>query len=162
MQTAYFAGGCFWCIEAIFQRVNGVLSLASGYCNGTTKNPTYQEICAGDSGHAEVLKIEFDETQISYAELLGVFVVVHDPTSLNQQGADMGTQYRSAVFYTDSKQRELAQSLIDSIKGAVTEISPLDVFYVAEDYHQYYFNDYHKHPYCQLVILPKLNKYPNK
>jgi peptide-methionine (S)-S-oxide reductase len=162
MQTAYFAGGCFWCIEAIFQRVNGVLSLASGYCNGTTKNPTYQEICAGDSGHAEVLKIEFDETQISYAELLGVFVVVHDPTSLNQQGADMGTQYRSAVFYTDSKQRELAQSLIDSIKGAVTEISPLDVFYVAEDYHQNYFNDNQNQPYCQMVILPKINKYLNK
>lgn len=162
MQTAYFAGGCFWCIEAIFQRVNGVLSLASGYCNGTTKNPTYQEICAGDSGHAEVLKIEFDETQISYAELLGVFVVVHDPTSLNQQGPDMGTQYRSAVFYTDSKQRELAQSLIDSIKGAVTEISPLDVFYVAEDYHQNYFNDNQNQPYCQMVILPKINKYLNK
>jgi peptide-methionine (S)-S-oxide reductase len=162
MQTAYFAGGCFWCIEAIFQRVNGVLSLASGYCNGTTKNPTYQEICAGDSGHAEVLKIEFDETQISYTELLEIFVVVHDPTSLNQQGADMGTQYRSAVFYTDSKQRELAQSLIDSIKGAVTEVSPLDVFYVAEDYHQNYFNDNQNQPYCQMVILPKINKYLNK
>ena len=162
MQTAYFAGGCFWCIEAIFQRVNGVLSLASGYCNGTTKNPTYQEICAGDSGHAEVLKIEFDETQISYTELLEVFVVVHDPTSLNQQGADIGVQYRSAVFYTDSKQRELAQSLIDSIKGAVTEISPLDVFYVAEDYHQNYFNDNQNQPYCQMVILPKINKYLNK
>lgn len=162
MQTAYFAGGCFWCIEAIFQRVNGVLSLASGYCNGSTKNPTYQEICAGDSGHAEVLKIEFDETQISYTELLEIFVVVHDPTSLNQQGADMGTQYRSAVFYTDSKQRELAQSLIDSIKGAVTEVSPLDVFYVAEDYHQNYFNDNQNQPYCQMVILPKINKYLNK
>ena len=162
MQTAYFAGGCFWCIEAIFQRVNGVLSLASGYCNGTTKNPTYQEICAGDSGHAEVLKIEFDETQISYTELLEIFVVVHDPTSLNQQGADIGVQYRSAVFYTDSKQRELAQSLIDSIKGAVTEVSPLDVFYVAEDYHQNYFNDNQNQPYCQMVILPKINKYLNK
>ena len=162
MQTAYFAGGCFWCIEAIFQRVNGVLSLASGYCNGTTKNPTYQEICAGDSGHAEVLKIEFDETQISYTELLEIFVVVHDPTSLNQQGADIGVQYRSAVFYTDSKQRELAQSLIDSIKGAVTEISPLDVFYVAEDCHQNYFNDNQNQPYCQMVILPKINKYLNK
>ena len=162
MQTAYFAGGCFWCIEAIFQRVNGVLSLASGYCNGTTKNPTYQEICAGDSGHAEVLKIEFDETQISYTELLEIFVVVHDPTSLNQQGADIGVQYRSAVFSTDSKQRELAQSLIDSIKGAVTEISPLDVFYVAEDYHQNYFNDNQNQPYCQMVILPKINKYLNK
>ena len=162
MQTAYFAGGCFWCIEAIFQRVNGVLSLASGYCNGSTKNPTYQEICAGDSGHAEVLKIEFDETQISYTELLEIFVVVHDPTSLNQQGADIGVQYRSAVFYTDSKQRELAQSLIDSIKGAVTEVSPLDVFYVAEDYHQNYFNDNQNQPYCQMVILPKINKYLNK
>ena len=162
MQTAYFAGGCFWCIEAIFQRVNGVLSLASGYCNGSTKNPTYQELCAGDSGHAEVLKIEFDETQISYTELLEIFVVVHDPTSLNQQGADIGVQYRSAVFYTDSKQRELAQSLIDSIKGAVTEVSPLDVFYVAEDYHQNYFNDNQNQPYCQMVILPKINKYLNK
>ena len=162
MQTAYFAGGCFWCIEAIFQRVNGVLSLASGYCNGTTKNPTYQEICAGDSGHAEVLKIEFDETQISYTELLEIFVVVHDPTSLNQQGSDMGTQYRSAVFYTDNEQRDSAKKLIESIEGAVTEISPLDVFYVAEDYHQNYFNDNQNQPYCQMVILPKINKYLNK
>jgi peptide-methionine (S)-S-oxide reductase len=162
MQTAYFAGGCFWCVEAIFQRVNGVLSLANGYCNGKTKNPTYQEICAGDSNHAEVLKIEFDETQISYAELLEVFVVVHDPTSLNQQGSDMGTQYRSAVFYTDNEQRDSAKKLIESIEGAVTEISPLDVFYVAEDYHQNYFNDNQNQPYCQMVILPKINKYLNK
>jgi len=161
MQTAYFAGGCFWCIEAIFQRVNGVQNLTSGYCNGSTKNPTYQEICEGRSGHAEVLKIEFEETQISYAELLEVFFVVHDPTSLNRQGGDTGVQYRSAVFYTDTDQREIAQSLIDSIKGAVTEISPLDIFYVAEDYHQNYFNDNQNQPYCQMVILPKINKYLN-
>ena len=159
MQTAYFAGGCFWCVEAIFQRVDGVKELTSGYCNGSTQNPTYEEVCSGQSGHAEVLKIEFDEQQISFTDLLEVFVETHDPTSLNQQGADRGTQYRSAVFYIDLVQRDLAISLISSIPDAVTEISPLDVFYPAEGYHQNYYNNDPNQSYCQMVILPKINKY---
>ena len=159
MQTAYFAGGCFWCVEAIFQRIDGVTELTNGYCNGSTQNPTYEEVCSGQSGHAEVLKIEFDEQQISFTELLEVFVEIHDPTSLNQQGADRGTQYRSAVFYTDLSQREQVASVINSIPDAVTEISPLDVFYPAESYHQNYYNNNPDQPYCQLVILPKINKY---
>ena len=159
MQSAYFAGGCFWCVEAIFQRVDGVKELTSGYCNGSTQNPTYEEVCSGQSGHAEVLKIEFDEQKISFTDLLEVFVETHDPTSLNQQGADRGTQYRSAVFYIDSVQRDLAISFISSIPDAVTEISPLDVFYPAEGYHQNYYNNDPNQPYCQMVILPKINKY---
>ena len=159
MQAAYFAGGCFWCVEAIFQRVDGVKELTSGYCNGSTQNPTYEEVCSGQSGHAEVLKIEFDEKKISFTDLLEVFVETHDPTSLNQQGADRGTQYRSAVFYIDSVQRDLAISLISSIPDAVTEISSLDVFYPAEGYHQNYYNNDPNQPYCQMVILPKINKY---
>ena len=159
MQAAYFAGGCFWCVEAIFQRVDGVKELTSGYCNGSTQNPTYEEVCSGQSSHAEVLKIEFDEQQISFADLLEVFVETHDPTSLNQQGADRGTQYRSAVFYTDLNQRDQAVSVINSIPDAVTEIRPLDVFYPAESYHQNYYNNNPNQPYCQLVILPKIDKY---
>ena len=159
MQTAYFAGGCFWCVEAIFQRVDGVKELTNGYCNGSTQSPTYEEVCSGQSGHAEVLKIEFDEQQISFADLLEIFVEIHDPTSLNQQGADSGTQYRSAVFYTDSNQRDQAVLVINSIPVAVTEITPLDVFYPAESYHQNYYNNNTKQPYCQLVILPKIDKY---
>ena len=159
MQTAYFAGGCFWCVEAIFQRIDGVSELTNGYCNGSTQNPTYEDVCSGQSGHAEVLKIEFDEQQISFADLLEVFVETHDPTSLNQQGADRGTQYRSAVFYTDLNQRDQVVSVINSIPDAVTEIRPLDVFYPAESYHQNYYNNNPNQPYCQLVILPKIDKY---
>ena len=159
MQTAYFAGGCFWCVEAIFQRIDGVNELTNGYCNGSTQNPTYEEVCSGLSGHAEVLKIEFDEQQITFVDLLEVFVETHDPTSLNQQGSDRGTQYRSAVFYTDVNQREQTVSVINSIPDAVTEISPLDVFYPAESYHQNYYNNNPNQPYCQLVILPKIDKY---
>jgi peptide-methionine (S)-S-oxide reductase len=159
MQTAYLAGGCFWCVEAIFQRVNGVKELTNGYCNGLTQNPSYEEICSGQSNHAEVLKVDYDEQQISYSELLEVFVATHDPTSLNQQGADKGTQYRSAVFYTDESQRQIATSLIAKIKDAVTEITELDVFYSAESYHQNYYNNNSNQSYCQLVILPKINKY---
>lgn len=159
MQTAYLAGGCFWCVEAIFQRVNGVKELTNGYCNGLTQNPSYEEICSGQSNHAEVLKVDYDEQQISYSELLEVFVETHDPTSLNQQGADKGTQYRSAVFYTDESQRQIAASLIANIKDAVTEITELDVFYPAESHHQNYYNNNPNQSYCQLVILPKINKY---
>ena len=159
METAYFAGGCFWCVEAIFQRVDGVKELTNGYCNGLTQNPSYEEICGGQSNHAEVLKVDYDEQQISYSELLEVFVATHDPTSLNQQGADKGTQYRSAVFYTDDSQKQIATSIIGAIKGAVTEITELDIFYPAESYHQNYYNNNPNQPYCQMVILPKINKY---
>jgi peptide-methionine (S)-S-oxide reductase len=159
MQTAYFGGGCFWCMEAIFQRINGVKGLVSGYSNGNTENPTYEEICTGQTGHAEVLKIDFDESLISYSELLEVFIEVHDPTSLNQQGGDVGIQYRSAVFYTDEYQKEAAQVVISGIVDAVTEVSPLSVFYTAEVHHQNYYNDNQSQPYCRLVILPKIQEY---
>jgi len=159
MQTAYLAGGCFWCVEAIFQRVNGVKELKNGYCNGSTQNPTYEEICSGQTGHAEVLKIEYDESVVSYQSLLEVFVATHDPTTLNQQGADKGTQYRSAIFYTDDSQKLTATSVIANIKGAVTEITELNIFYPAEAYHQDYYNNNSNQPYCQMVILPKINKY---
>ena len=159
MQTAYLAGGCFWCVEAIFQRVNGVKQLENGYCNGATQNPSYEAICSGQTGHAEVLRVEYDESVVSYESLLEVFVETHDSTSLNQQGADKGTQYRSAIFYTDDSQRLIATSVIGDIKGAVTEITKLDVFYPAEGYHQNYYNDNSNQPYCKMVILPKINKY---
>jgi len=159
MQTAYLAGGCFWCVEAIFQRVNGVKQLENGYCNGATQNPSYEAICSGQTGHAEVLRVEYDESVVSYESLLEVFVETHDPKSLNQQGADKGTQYRSAIFYTDDSQRLIATSVIGNIKGSVTEITKLDVFYAAEGYHQNYYNNNSNQPYCQMVILPKINKY---
>ena len=159
MQTAYLAGGCFWCVEAIFQRVNGVKEVQNGYCNGSTQNPTYEAICTGQTGHAEVLKVDFDESEVSYESLLEVFFETHNPTTLNQQGADKGTQYRSAIFYTTDSQRLIATSVIGNIKGAVTEVKELDVFYPAEAYHQDYFNNNANQPYCQMVILPKINKY---
>ena len=159
MQTAYLAGGCFWCVEAIFQRVNGVKELENGYCNGATQNPSYEAICSGQTGHAEVLRVEYDESVVSYESLLEVFFETHDPTSLNQQGADKGTQYRSAVFYTNDLQKQVATSVIGKVKGAVTEITELDVFYPAESYHQDYYSNNSNQPYCQMVILPKINKY---
>jgi peptide-methionine (S)-S-oxide reductase len=159
MQTAYLAGGCFWCVEAIFQRVKGVKEVENGYCNGTTINPSYESICTGQTGHAEVLRVDFDEDEVTFEALLEVFVETHDPTSLNRQGADRGTQYRSAVFYTNDLQKEIATSVIGKIKGAVTEVTELDVFYPAEVYHQNYFNNNSNQPYCQMVILPKVTKY---
>ncbi len=159
METAYLAGGCFWCVEAIFQRVRGVKEVESGYCNGTTPNPSYESICSGQTGHAEVLRIDFDENEVTFSELLKVFVETHDPTSLNQQGADRGTQYRSAIFYINDLQKQIATSVIENIKGAVTEITELDAFYPAEGNHQNYFNNNSNQPYCQMVILPKVTKY---
>ena len=161
METAYLAGGCFWCVEAIFQRVKGVKEIESGYCNGSNQNPSYESVCSGQTGHAEVIKIDFDESEVSFHNLLEVFVATHDPTSLNQQGADRGTQYRSAIFYINDSQKQTATSMIENIKGAVTEITELDVFYPAESYHQNYFNDNSNQPYCQMVILPKINKFFN-
>ncbi len=159
MQTAYLAGGCFWCVEAIFQRLKGVIGLTNGYCNGSTENPSYEEICSGQTGHAEAVKIEFDESEISFSDLLEVFFLTHDPTSLNRQGSDVGIQYRSAVFYINSEQRDLVKTAIASIPNAVTEISPLDVFYAAENYHQNYYNNNPNQHYCRLVILPKIEKH---
>ncbi|RUM77759.1 MAG: peptide-methionine (S)-S-oxide reductase [Candidatus Thioglobus sp.] len=163
MQTAYFAGGCFWCVEAIFQRINGVTHVTSGYCNGTTIDPTYQDICTGSTGHAEVVKIEFDEDQLEFEKLLKVFFATHDATTLNQQGNDRGTQYRSAVFYVSNQQQQQAKQLIQKLgDNVVTEVTKLDVFYPAEDYHQNYFNNNQNQPYCQMLIAPKLAKYFNQ
>jgi peptide-methionine (S)-S-oxide reductase len=163
MQTAYFAGGCFWCVEAIFQRINGVTHVTSGYCNGTTIDPTYQDICTGSTGHAEVVKIEFDEDQLEFEKLLKVFFATHDATMLNQQGNDRGTQYRSAVFYVSNEQQQQAKQLIQKLgDNVVTEVTKLDVFYPAENYHQNYFNNNQNQPYCQMLIAPKLDKYFNQ
>ena len=163
METAYFAGGCFWCVEAIFQRINGVTHVTSGYCNGTTIDPTYQDICTGSTGHAEVVKIEFDEDQVEFEKLLKVFFATHDATTLNQQGNDRGTQYRSAVFYVSNEQQQQAKQLIQKLgDNIVTEVTKLDVFYPAEDYHQNYFNNNQNQPYCQMLIAPKLAKYFNQ
>jgi len=160
MQAAYFAGGCFWCVEAVFQRIQGVALVESGYCNGSTIDPTYQDICTGSSGHAEVVKIEFDETIVSFEDLLQVFFATHDATTLNQQGNDRGTQYRSAVFYTNTEQQTQAKLFIEKLgDNIVTEVTELDIFYPAEDYHQNYYNNNPNQPYCAMLITPKLDKY---
>tara|TARA_B100001105_G_scaffold220161_1_gene187403 strand:- start:387 stop:881 length:495 start_codon:yes stop_codon:yes gene_type:complete len=160
MQLAYFAGGCFWCVEAIFQRIEGVIRVDPGYCNGSTINPTYHDICTGTTGHAEAVKIEFNDDKASFKELLEVFFLTHDATTLNRQGNDVGTQYRSAVFYVNDEQQSVAQKMIDSLgEEVVTELVLLDKFYDAEDYHNNYYNNNSNQPYCQMVITPKLEKY---
>lgn len=168
MQTelATFAGGCFWCTEAIYEEVKGVLKVTSGYTGGTFKNPTYTEISTGRTGHAEAIQIAFDPAVVSYKDLLYIFFLTHDPTTLNRQGADVGTQYRSAIFYHTVEQKELAETMIKRInkekiypKPIVTEITQASIFYVAEEYHQnYYFKDKFQ-PYCQVVITPKIEKF---
>ena len=165
--TATFATGCFWCTEAIFEGLNGVLKVTSGYTGGQVENPTYQAVCSGETGHAECVQIIYEPNKISYDELLEVFFEVHDPTSLNRQGADVGTQYRSAIFYQDASQKEKAEYYTKELnksgaytKAIVTEISPLTKFYPAEDYHQeYYENNKNSNPYCSVVIRPKLDKF---
>jgi len=160
MQTAYFAGGCFWCVEAVFQRISGVVSVESGYCNGSTQNPIYQDICTGTTGHAEVVKIEFNEHLVSFEDLLQIFFATHDATTLNQQGSDKGTQYRSAVFYVNDEQQTQANQFIQNLSdNIVTEVTELSVFYPAEDYHQNYYNNNPNQPYCAMLITPKLDKY---
>jgi peptide-methionine (S)-S-oxide reductase len=166
-ELATYGGGCFWCVEAVFQRLDGVRSVASGYAGGRTENPTYKEICTGDTGHAEVIQIEYDPKKISYNDLLDVFWQAHDPTTLNRQGADRGTQYRSIILYHDEQQKQLAEA---SKKAAasqfkdpiVTEIVPLKKFYKAEAYHQNYYNNNPNAGYCQVVIRPKLDKLMKK
>ncbi|QLG47095.1 peptide-methionine (S)-S-oxide reductase MsrA [Costertonia aggregata] len=164
-EIAILAGGCFWCTEAVFQRLKGVEQVVSGYTGGAIKNPAYREICTGRTGHAEAIKITFDPEIIGFSELLEVFFATHDPTTLNQQGNDRGTQYRSEIFYTTDAQQRIAQEFIDhlekeSVFGApiVTKISAENPFYVAEEDHQNFYNQNGSQPYCQYVINPKLKK----
>jgi peptide-methionine (S)-S-oxide reductase len=166
IQKITFGNGCFWCTEAIFQTVKGVKKVESGYMGGTTKNPTYTEICNGNTGHAEVIGLEYDTDEISFEELLLIFFKTHDATSLNRQGNDVGTQYRSVIFYYNDEQRAAAEAMIARLteekvfdKPIVTEVSPASEFYKAEDYHQNYFNDNSTKSYCAFVIQPKLNKF---
>lgn len=166
-ETAVLGGGCFWCIEAVFQRLPGVTKVVSGYTGGHVKNPTYREVCSGDTGHAEVARIEFDPTVLSYAKLLEVFFQAHNPTTMNSQGNDHGTQYRSAVFYLNEGQKKIAeQAKIDAKahwgEPIVTEITALPEFYAAEDYHQNYFNENPGQGYCSFVIKPKVQKLQDK
>lgn len=164
-ETAVFGGGCFWCTEAVFKMFRGVLSAAPGYAGGTTENPTYEEVSAGNTGHAEVVRIEYDPALVSFRTLLTIFFASHDATTLNRQGNDVGTQYRSAVFYTSDEQKNETEEFINelnssSIEGApiVTEVAPFAAFYPAEDYHKNYYERNGGDPYCQLVISPKLQK----
>jgi len=165
-ETAIFAGGCFWCTEAIFKEMKGVISVIPGYTGGKRTNPTYEQVTTGATGHAEAVKIEFDPSQVSYEELLQVFFATHDPTTLNRQGNDVGTQYRSAIFYTNDKQKELAKAYIKFLNNSdvfdqyiVTEVVPATKFYEAEDYHKNYLARNPDNPYCQFVVLPKLEKF---
>jgi len=166
IRAATFGNGCFWCTEAIFQTVKGVHSVTSGYTGGKTLNPTYMEVCNGDTGHAEAIEIKYDESQISYDELLLIFFKTHNPTTLNRQGNDVGTQYRSVIFYHNDEQKTKAETIIKRLtdeqmfeKNIVTQIAPVVTFYKAEDHHQNYFMDNAMKPYCMVVIQPKLNKF---
>lgn len=166
-EIADFGGGCFWCMEAVFERLPGVISVTSGFAGGTTENPTYQEVCTETTGHAEVTEIEFDPAKISYAKLLEVFWQAHDPTTLNRQGADVGTSYRSIILYRNEKQKLIAEkSKLEAQNNfrspIVTEIVPLKKFYKAEDYHQKYYDNNSSAGYCQFVIAPKLEKLEHK
>ena len=166
-EVATLGGGCFWCMEAEFQRIPGVISVTSGFAGGTKPNPTYKEVCTGQTGHAEVTQIEFDPQKISYEKLLIYFWDAHDPTTLNRQGADVGTQYRSVILYNSEAQKVAAEkSKAEAQKNfkspIVTEIAPLQKFYKAEDYHQNYYNDNPDAGYCQVVIRPKVEKFEKK
>jgi len=164
-EVAVLAGGCFWCLDAIFEEVDGVENVTSGYTGGTI-NPTYQEVCTGTTGHAEAVQVAFNRSKISYREILQIFFSVHDPTTLNRQGGDVGTQYRSAIFYHDDRQRDIAEALVRELSEAklwkkpiVTQIVPLEKFYPAEDCHREYFLRHPEQSYCQVVISPKVNKF---
>lgn len=165
LEKATFGGGCFWCFEAVFERIDGVRSVVSGYAGGATVNPTYKQVCSGSTGHAEVVQIEYDPKVVTYEQLLEVFWESHDPTTPNRQGADVGTQYRSVIFYNDDAQKICAEKSKLALASSgiypnpiVTEIRPLIVFYEAEDYHQGYFDNNPNAPYCTFVIKPKLKK----
>lgn len=165
LQKATFGMGCFWCSEALFQKLEGVTAVRSGYEGGSVANPSYEDVCTGSTGHAEVIELTYDPAKVKYDELLEVFWKSHDPTTLNRQGADIGTQYRSVVFYHNDEQKQIAESYKKKLnetkafgKPVVTEISKASAFYVAENYHQDYFNKNSNQPYCRLVILPKMEK----
>jgi peptide-methionine (S)-S-oxide reductase len=165
-ETATFGGGCFWCVEVVFQELEGVVGVSSGYMGGTVKNPSYREVCEGNTGHAEVVQVVYDPAKISYSDLLQAFWSAHDPTTLNRQGNDRGTQYRSVIFYHNEAQKELAEKFRKELDASgafndpiVTEIAPASEFYKAEDYHQNYYNENGDAPYCQFVIKPKLEKF---
>jgi peptide-methionine (S)-S-oxide reductase len=163
---ATLAGGCFWCLEAVYTELKGVEKVQSGYAGGQVENPTYQAVCTGKTGHAEVVQITFDPQVVPYRDLLQVFFTIHDPTTLNRQGADVGTQYRSAIFYHDVEQKQIAEAVIAETEAAkiwghpiVTQVAPLQAFYKAEDYHQDYFKRNPYQGYCQVVIAPKVAKF---
>lgn len=166
LQKATFGGGCFWCTEAVFERVKGVHDVVSGYAGGHVENPTYRQVTTGDTGHAEVIQVTYDPNEVNYEDLLEIFFRTHNPTTLNRQGADVGPQYRSIILPSNEEQREIAASVKSELDNAgiwddpiVTEIQPLDTFYVAEDYHQDYYENNSNQMYCQVVIVPKLEKF---
>ena len=165
-EVATLGGGCFWCTEAVFDDLKGVESVESGYSGGMIANPTYAQVCSGTTGHAEVIQITFDPQVVSFKQILEIFFTVHDPTTLNRQGADVGTQYRSVIFYHDEEQRRVAEQVIKELDAQrvwnapiVTELAPFEKFYVAEDYHQEYFRLNGSQPYCRMVVAPKVAKF---
>ena len=165
-EIATLGGGCFWCLEAVYDQLRGVVSVESGYAGGHVENPSYRAVCTGNTGHAEVVQVTFRPDEVSYGELLQVFFTIHDPTTLNRQGADVGTQYRSVIFYHTPEQQRVAEEVIDEITAdgvwndpIVTEVKPLPAFFVAEAYHQEYYENNAGQPYCQVVIAPKVAKF---
>ena len=165
-EVATLGGGCFWCVEAVFDELRGVSSVESGYAGGRTENPTYEQVCSGATGHAEVVRVTFDPREVSFKEILEIFFTAHDPTTLNRQGADVGTQYRSVIYYHDERQRETAQEVIRELNEAniwdgtiVTEVAPLSNYYEAEEYHQEYFARNPGQGYCRAVVAPKVAKF---
>ena len=165
-EVATLAGGCFWCLEAVYDQLRGVEDVVSGYSGGRRPNPTYEQVCSGATGHAEVVQVTFDPQVVSFRDLLGVFFAIHDPTTLNRQGADVGTQYRSAIFYHSPEQKAVAEQVIGELNAAglwprpiVTQVAPFDAFYAAEDYHQEYFARNPTQGYCQAVVAPKVAKF---
>lgn len=165
-EVATLGGGCFWCLEPVYEELRGVEKVESGYSGGSVPDPTYRQVCTGTTGHAEVVQVTFDPEVVSFREILEVFFTIHDPTTLNRQGADVGTQYRSAIFYHSDEQRETAEEVISDIEAEgvwsapiVTEVTPFDTYYRAEDYHQEYFRNNGFQPYCQVIIAPKVAKF---
>lgn len=168
-EVATLAGGCFWCLEAVYDELKGVISVESGYAGGLVPNPTYKQVCSGNTGHAEVVQVTFDPTVVSFRDLLNIFFTIHDPTTLNRQGYDVGTQYRSAVFYHNQTQKEITEQVVADLTKSrvwdnpiVTEIVPFETFYKAEDYHQEYYVNNTNQPYCRAVITPKVAKFRQK
>ncbi len=169
METATLAGGCFWCLEAVYEQMRGVQKVVSGYANGSVENPSYEQVCTGRTGHAEVVQVTFDPAVVQFSDLLDVFFAIHDPTSLNRQGADVGTQYRSGIYTHSPEQQQQAEQKLAELTAAgvwgkplVTEIQPLDCFYPAEDYHQGYFRAHPEQGYCAAVVSPKVAKFRQK